>query len=102
MYQPLGPQVADRGPKTPVFLTIFAGIWLAMGTGIDFETGAVAQLQRRVAQADNRDLLAFARGHSAMTAAIHDAVLTAISAESEAMDTQQGAEFLRFPGEPGR
>lgn len=55
----------------------------AMGTVIDFETGAVAQLQRRVAQAeeDNRDLLAFARGHSGATEAIHDAVLAAIAAE---------------------
>jgi uncharacterized protein YigA (DUF484 family) len=54
-----------------------------MGTVIDFETGAVAQLQRRVAQAeeDNRDLLAFARGHSGATAAIHQAVLAAIEAE---------------------
>ena len=55
----------------------------AMGTVIDFETGAVAQLQRRVAQAeeDNRDLLAFARGHSGATAAIHKSVLAAIDAE---------------------
>lgn len=54
-----------------------------MGTVIDFETGAVAQLQRRVAQAeeDNRDLLAFARGHSGATRAIHDAVLAAIAAD---------------------
>lgn len=54
-----------------------------MGTVIDFETGAVAQLQRRVAQAeeDNRDLLAFARGHSGATEAIHKAVLAAIEAE---------------------
>lgn len=56
---------------------------VVMGTVMDFETGAVAQLQRRVAQAeeDNRGLLAFARGHSDTTAAIHDAVLAAIAAE---------------------
>jgi hypothetical protein len=54
-----------------------------MGTVIDFETGAVAHLQRRVAQAeeDNRDLLAFAHGHSGATAAIHSAVLAAIEAD---------------------
>ena len=54
-----------------------------MGTVIAFETGAVAQLQRRVAQAeeDNRDLPAFACGHSGATAAIHNAVLSAIVAE---------------------
>ncbi|QLC21103.1 DUF484 family protein [Parasphingopyxis sp. CP4] len=54
-----------------------------MGTVIDFETGAVAQLQRRVAEAEeeNSDLLAFARGHSGATEAIHNAVLAAISAE---------------------
>ena len=54
-----------------------------MGTVIDFETGAVAQLQKRVAQAEeeNSDLLAFARGHSGATQDIHSAVLAAISAE---------------------
>ena len=54
-----------------------------MGTIIDFETGAVAQLQKRVAQAeeDNSDLLAFARGHSGATQDIHNAVLAAISAD---------------------
>jgi uncharacterized protein YigA (DUF484 family) len=73
---------------------------VVMGTVIDFETGAVAQLQRRVAQAeeDNRDLLAFARGHSGATGAIHDAVLAAIAAEG--LDhllhivTQQWPEIL--------
>lgn len=54
-----------------------------MGTVIDFETGAVASLQERVAQAeeDRQDLLAFARGHSGATEAIHAAVLMAIEAE---------------------
>jgi uncharacterized protein YigA (DUF484 family) len=54
-----------------------------MGTVIDFETGAVAQLQRRVARAeeDSRDLLAFARGHSGATAAIHRAVLAVMDAK---------------------
>lgn len=72
-----------------------------MGTVIDFETGAVAKLQQRVAQAeeDNRDLLAFARGHSGATQAIHDAVLAAISADG--LDhllhivTRQWPEILR-------
>ncbi|NNC71598.1 MAG: DUF484 family protein [Sphingomonadaceae bacterium] len=54
-----------------------------MGTVIDFETGAVAQLRERVAQAeeDRQDLLAFAQGHSGATEAIHAAVLMAIEAE---------------------
>ncbi len=55
-----------------------------MGTVIDFESGAVAQFKRRAEQAeeDNRDLLAFARGHSGAVSAIHEAVLAAIAAES--------------------
>lgn len=54
-----------------------------MGTVIDFESGAVAQLRRRVAKAeeDNRDLLAFARGHSGAVKAIHAAAIAAIEAE---------------------
>ncbi|MBC7987618.1 MAG: DUF484 family protein [Sphingomonadaceae bacterium] len=54
-----------------------------MGQVIDFENGAVAQLKRRVAQAeeDNQDLLAFARGHSGAVSSIHAAVLAAIEAE---------------------
>lgn len=54
-----------------------------MGTVIDFETGAVAQLKARAqrAEEDNQDLLAFARGHSGATAAIHISVLAAIEAE---------------------
>ena len=54
-----------------------------MGTVIDFETGAVAELQKRVAQAeeDRQDLLAFGQGHSGATEAIHAAVLMAIEAE---------------------
>ncbi len=54
-----------------------------MGTVIDFESGAVAQFRQRAerAEEDNRDLLAFARGHSGAVSAIHEAVLAAIAAE---------------------
>jgi hypothetical protein len=54
-----------------------------MGTVIDFESRAVAQLKRRVARAeeDNQDLIAFARGHSGAVSSIHTAVLAAIEAE---------------------
>lgn len=55
-----------------------------MGAVIDFEAGAVAQLRRRVAQAEenNQDLLAFARGHSCKVTAVHVAVLAAMDAQS--------------------
>ena len=54
-----------------------------MGTVIDFETGAVAELRKRVAEAeeDRQDLLAFGQGHAGATGAIHAAVLMAIEAE---------------------
>lgn len=54
-----------------------------MGMVIDFEFGAVAQLKKRVARVeeDNRDLLAFARGHSGIVAAIHRAVLAAMEVQ---------------------
>jgi uncharacterized protein len=49
---------------------------------IDFEAGAVATLRRRVAEIEeiNDDLIAFARGQTSAVAAIHDAVLAAITA----------------------
>jgi uncharacterized protein len=49
---------------------------------IDFETGAVASLRRRVAEIEeiNDDLVAFARGHAGAVSAIHDAVLAALAA----------------------
>lgn len=54
-----------------------------MGHVIDFETGAVAQLQRKIAisEAERQDLLAFGRGHWTATRSIHDAVLAIIQSE---------------------
>jgi uncharacterized protein YigA (DUF484 family) len=54
-----------------------------MGHVIDFRDRAVATLRARVAEVEeaNRDLIAFARGHSGAAAAIHGAVLAAIEAE---------------------
>jgi len=54
-----------------------------MGNVISFEDRAVANLQARVAAAEeaNQDLIAFARGHSGAVASIHEAVLAAIEAE---------------------
>lgn len=54
-----------------------------MGTVINFEDRAVANLRARVAAAEeaNQDLIAFARGHSGAVASIHEAVLSAVEAE---------------------
>jgi uncharacterized protein len=49
---------------------------------IEFETGAVASLRRRVAEVEeiNEELAAFARGHAGAVNAIHEAVLAAMAA----------------------
>ncbi|HEX8644759.1 MAG TPA: DUF484 family protein [Allosphingosinicella sp.] len=54
-----------------------------MGTVINFEDRALANLRARVAAAEeaNQDLIAFARGHSGAVASIHEAVLAAVEAE---------------------
>lgn len=54
-----------------------------MGKLIDFETGGMASLRRRMTEAEeaNQDLIACARGHSGATAAIHEAVLAAVDAD---------------------
>ncbi|MDT9599794.1 DUF484 family protein [Sphingosinicella rhizophila] len=54
-----------------------------MGTVINFEDRAVANLRARVAAVEeaNQDLIAFARGHSGAVASIHAAVLAAVEAE---------------------
>lgn len=54
-----------------------------MATVIDFGPHAMASLRARMAAVEeaNRDLVAFARGHSGTVAAIHAAVLEAIAAE---------------------
>ncbi|MFW2829310.1 DUF484 family protein [Sphingomonas sp. ID0503] len=54
-----------------------------MATVIDFGPHAMASLRARVAAVEevNRDLLAFARGHSGAVSAIHGAVLEAMGAE---------------------
>jgi len=54
-----------------------------MGTVINFEDRAVANLRARVAEVEeaNQDLIAFARGHSGAVAAIHEAVLATVEAE---------------------
>lgn len=54
-----------------------------MGKLIDFESGGMASLRRRVALAEeaNADLIACARGHSGAVATIHEAVLAALDAE---------------------
>lgn len=55
-----------------------------MGKVISFEERAVATLRDRLGAAEsaNEDLIAFARGHSGATAAIHEAVLTLMEADS--------------------
>lgn len=55
-----------------------------MGKVISFEERAVAKLRDRLGAAEsaNEDLIAFARGHSGATAAIHLAVLALIDADS--------------------
>jgi uncharacterized protein YigA (DUF484 family) len=54
-----------------------------MATVVDLRDHAVASLRARVAEIEeaNRDLVAFARGHSGAVAAIHAAVLAAQEAE---------------------
>ncbi|WP_298023079.1 DUF484 family protein [uncultured Parasphingopyxis sp.] len=54
-----------------------------MGTVIDFESGAVARLQRRIAEteAERADLLAFGQGHWTATRSVHEAVLAVIASE---------------------
>ena len=55
-----------------------------MAKVISFEERAVATLRDRLGAAEsaNQDLIAFARGHSGATAAIHAAVLALIEADS--------------------
>jgi uncharacterized protein YigA (DUF484 family) len=55
-----------------------------MGKVISFEERAVATLRDRLGAAEiaKQDLIAFARGHSGATAAIHAAVLALIEADS--------------------
>ena len=55
-----------------------------MGKVISFEERAVANLRDRLGAAEsaNEDLIAFARGHSGATAAIHGAVLSLMEADS--------------------
>ena len=55
-----------------------------MGKVISFEERAVATLRDRLGAAEsaNEDLIAFARGHSGATAAIHAAVLALMDADS--------------------
>src|SRR5687768_14333921 len=55
-----------------------------MGKVISFEERAVATLRDRLGAAENakEDLIAFARGHSGATAAIHAAVLRLMEADS--------------------
>ena len=54
-----------------------------MGTVISFEERAVATLRDRLGAAESAkdDLIAFARGHSGATAAIHSAVLALMEAD---------------------
>jgi uncharacterized protein YigA (DUF484 family) len=55
-----------------------------MGKVISFEERAVATLRDRLGAAESakEDLIAFARGHSGVTAAIHSAVLALMDADS--------------------
>jgi uncharacterized protein len=55
-----------------------------MGKVISFEERAVATLRDRLGAAESakEDLIAFARGHSGVTAAIHSAVLALMEADS--------------------
>lgn len=55
-----------------------------MGSVIQFEERAVAQLRERLGavQEANQDLIAFARGHSGAVASIHEAVIAAVEADS--------------------
>ena len=55
-----------------------------MGNVISFEERAVATLRDRLGAAEsaNEDLIAFARGHSGVTSAIHTAVLAIMQADT--------------------
>ncbi|HEY0629658.1 MAG TPA: DUF484 domain-containing protein, partial [Sphingomicrobium sp.] len=55
-----------------------------MGKVISFEERAVATLRDRLGAAESakEDLIAFARGHSGATAAIHTAILALMEADS--------------------
>lgn len=55
-----------------------------MAQVIQFEERALARLRERLGEAEeaNQDLIAFARGHSGAVAAIHEAVLAALEADS--------------------
>lgn len=55
-----------------------------MGSVIQFEASALHSLRQRLGAVEsaNEDLVAFARGHSGAVAAIHEAVLAAIEADS--------------------
>ena len=55
-----------------------------MARVIPFKDHALAQLRERLGAAEeaNQDLIAFARGHSGAVAAIHEAVIAAIEADS--------------------
>jgi uncharacterized protein len=69
----------------------------AMAKVISFEERAVASLRDRLgaAQSANEDLIAFARGHSGATAAIHSAVLSLMDASS--MDAMLATVCKRWP-----
>ena len=55
-----------------------------MARVIPFKDHALASLRERLGAAEeaNQDLIAFARGHSGAVAAIHEAVIAAIEADS--------------------
>ncbi len=72
-----------------------------MGKVISFEDRAVATLRDRLGAATsaNQDLIAFARGHSGATAAIHAAVLALMDADSlEALFDVVAGQWPRILG----
>lgn len=72
-----------------------------MGKVISFEERAVATLRDRLGAAESakEDLIAFARGHSGATAAIHAAVLELIEADSlEALFTVVSSDWPQLLG----
>lgn len=72
-----------------------------MGKVISFEERAVATLRDRLGAAEsaNEDLIAFARGHSGVTAAIHAAVLALMDADSlEELFRVVGQDWPRLLG----
>lgn len=72
-----------------------------MGKVISFEERAVAKLRDRLGAAEsaNEDLIAFARGHSGATTAIHSAVLSLMEADSlDAMFDVVVGEWPRLLG----